>query len=283
MNTFVFLLTHFFTHKDFLPDPSMVPGTIYTPLQLFVELLFLAIILGGAFWAARHPEWIRPIFKRLLIMLVLLEVSIDLWDSFAGANRGINPGTVLPLYPCSIFMFVLPLVIWGRGLWKQIACGYICTLGLTGALINFIYPIARLADYSCISFPAFHTFFYHGSMLFTALVLMLSGEHRLTQMTSWWTPFLASVPGLLFSIPANFVNFSRIHADYMYFTGQHPLAQATLGQRANTPYFLAGMYAAYLFGPVLFYLLPTLLHRRRTNLACQTKNERFGCWKGADI
>ena len=47
MNTIRFMVLHFFTHKDFLPPAALVPGTIYSPLQITVELLFLAMILAG--------------------------------------------------------------------------------------------------------------------------------------------------------------------------------------------------------------------------------------------
>ena len=261
MDTILFLTNHFFTHKDFLPDEAQIPGTLYTPLQIAMELIFFALIIGGAVWTAKHQEHIRSILTALLIVLVFWEIAIDAWDSLAGVQQKFDFSINLPLYPCSIFMFTLPFVIWGKGFWKQMACGYICTLGLTGALINFIYPISRLTDYSCISFPAFHTFFYHGAMLFTALMLLFAGNHRYHHFLTWWTPFLASIPGLLVSIPANLINYSPIHADYMYFTGQHPLSQSVFGKQTGAPAVTAVMYAVYLFGPVLFYVLPWCIVR----------------------
>lgn len=256
MNSMMFLMSNFFTHKDFLPDATQIPGTLYTPLQMTVEVILLALILGGVVWTVKHQKYMKPILTAILIALLLLEFAIDAWDSLASAQRGFDLSVSLPLYPCSIFMFTLPFAIWGRGVWREMACGYICTLGLTGALINFIYPISRLMDYSCISFPAFHTFFYHGSMLFTALVLLLSGSHQLHRFSVWWVPFLASIPGLLFSVPANIVNYSAISSDYMYFTGQHPLSQSVFGNQASAHTVTAAMYAVYLFGPALFYVIP---------------------------
>ena len=256
MDTIRFMLLHFFTHKDFLPAAVLVPGKIFTSFQITAELLFLVAILAGVFWTIHHRQHMNKILTGLLITLLLWEVAIDAWDSLAGLQRGFDPAVSLPLYPCSIFLFTLPLVIWGKGLLRQMACGYICTLGLVGALINFLYPISRLTDYSCISFPAFHTFFYHGAMLFTALVLLGSRTHQLHQFPAWWTPLLASVPGLLVSIPANLVNYSPIPADYMYFTGQHPLSQSVFGQQPNPRFVTAIMYIVYLVGPVLFYFIP---------------------------
>ena len=77
--------------------------------------------------------------------------------------------------------------------------------------------------------------------------------HRLD---AWWTPFLASIPGLLLSIPANIINYSPIPADYMYFTGQHPLSKAVFGSNASMKTVTIIMYFVYFIGPAVFYYIP---------------------------
>ena len=257
MHTFTYLLRHFFTHKDFLPPAQELPGTLFTPMHLVFEAAVLAIVIGGAICVSRDRRRIKPVFTVMWVVLILLEIAIVSWDSLAGARHGLDLAVNLSLYPCSIFMYVLPFVIWGHGRWKQAACGYICTLGLLGALINFIYPVARLLDYSCISFPAFHTFTYHGSMLFACLVLLRSGEHRYGGTKTWWEPFLASLPGLIVSIPANIINYSPVQSDYMYFRGQHFLVARVFGA-ADPRMVTAVLYVLYLVVPAGFYLIPRL-------------------------
>ena len=253
MINYGYLFRNFFTHKDFLPPADQLPGTLFTPMSFMFEAVVLLIILSGAKYLASHKKQIRSVLTCLLVMLVVLEGCIISWDSLAGATKGLDLAVDLSLYPCSIFMYALPMYLWGHGIVKKMGCGYICTLGLLGALINFLYPISRLADYSCISFPAFHTFFFHGSMLFACLVLLLSGEHSYASVNVWWEIFLASVPGLLISIPANIINYSPIHADYMYFTGQHFIVAnvfGPVGPLRTTVY----MYLVYLLVPAAFYL-----------------------------
>lgn len=257
MDEFVFLMQNFFTHKDFLPAADQIPGTLFSPLHFVYETVVLAIVIGSAFYVARHKKIMKATFTWMLAILVIFEVVIISWDTLAGSRSHLDLAVNLSLYPCSIFMYVMPFVIWGKGLLKRMACGYVCSLGLLGALINFLYPVARLMDYSCISFAALHTFTYHGCMLFTCLVLLISGEHSYTRVTKWWEPFLASVPGLVLSIPANLVNYSSIQADYMYFTNQHFLSQRVFG---TTPPHIVTMvmYGVYLVVPALFYL-PSLV------------------------
>ena len=119
MNTIHFMLLHFFTHKDFLPPAALVPGTLFPPFQITAELLFLAVILAGVFWTVQHQQHLKKILTGLLITLLLWEVAIDAWDSLADLQWGFDPAVSLPLYPCSIFLFTLPLVIWGKGLLRQ--------------------------------------------------------------------------------------------------------------------------------------------------------------------
>lgn len=262
MKDFTYVLENFWTHKDFLASPDQIPGTLYTPMQWVFEAVVLGIIISAAVYVCRHKKMIKPVFTFNLVTLVVLEFIIVYWDSTAGKNPGFDFSTSLSLYPCSIFMYAMPFAIWGRGAAKQAACGYVCTLGLMGALVNFIYPVARLETYSCISFPAFHTFYFHGSMLFTCMVMLMSGYHRFRNVSRWWELFLASLPGLIVSIPANLVNYSPIDADYMYFRGKFPLIAGIFSGMSDVT-ITAIIYALYLVVPALFYL-PSYLAQKRS-------------------
>lgn len=253
MKDFNFLMNNFFTHKDYLPPADQIPGTLFTPLHFVFEAIVLLFLISSAVYVSKRKHLIKPVFTGILFTLLALEVAIVTWDSVAGKTIGFDLTTNLSLYPCSIFMYVMPFAIWGKGNVKKAACGYVCTLGLLGALINFIYPIARLMDYSCISFAAFHTFIYHGCMLFTCLVMLMSGYHRFTGVTRWWQMFLASLPGLLMSIPANIINYSPIQADYMYFTGQHFIV-ANIFKNSSPIQITCILYVLYLIVPACFYL-----------------------------
>lgn len=262
MKDLTYVLENFWTHKDFLVSPDQIPGTLYSPMQWVFEAVVLAIIIAAVVYVSRHKRLIKPVFIVNLITLVVLEFIIIYWDSMAGKNPGFDPRTSLSLYPCSIFMYAMPFAIWGRGTAKQAACGYVCTLGLMGALVNFIYPVTRLATYSCISFPAFHTFYFHGSMLFTCMVMLMSGYHSFRNVDRWWELFLASLPGLIVSIPANLVNYSPIDADYMYFRGKFPLVAGIFSGMSDVMV-TAIIYVLYLFVPAMFYL-PSYLAQRKS-------------------
>lgn len=145
------------------------------------------------------------------------EFAIVYFDSCLGKEVRYNISSVLPLWPCSIFLYAAPFAIFAKGDVKYAACGYICTLGLLGGLVNFVYPANYLSSYSCISFAGFRTIFYHGSMVFTALTMLLSGYHSFKKVMFLKQVFLPIIPTLLISIPSNIINFMIPGADYMFF------------------------------------------------------------------
>ena len=218
MWSFTDLLNHFFTHKDFLPPAAKLPGTLFTPLHFLTSLCWIAlIVLACALLRKKEERTIRKVFTGLWISVVALEAVKILWETFCGATVDFEAGGVLPLYPCSIYLYTMPFAIWGKGNVRYAACGYVCSLGLLGGAINFVYPANILNNYSCISFAGFHTLFYHGVLVLSAALMLLTGYHSYKLVTRPRQLLLPAVPALVISIVANLVNFSPVNSDYMFF------------------------------------------------------------------
>ncbi len=110
MFTFSDLLQNFFTHKDFLPPADQIPGTMFTPLHfLFALCLATAVILLGLFLSKKSEKSIRTVFACIWAVLVVLEFTKITWESVSGATVRVEWGGMMPLYPCSIFMYAMPL------------------------------------------------------------------------------------------------------------------------------------------------------------------------------
>lgn len=262
MKDLSYLFHNFFTHKDFLAPPEQIPGTLFTPLHFLFAAVLLALVILGAVHLSRHKEKIRPVFTAIWVVAVIWEFVIVYWESTAGMAPGLDLQTNLSLYPCSLFIYTLPFIIWAKGPLQKMAYGYLCTLGILGGAVNFIYPGIRLATYSCVSFVGFHTFFFHGAIVFTFLVVVLSGMHRYDGITHWYELLYPAVPSLLLSIPANIVNYSHIQSDYMFFRGELPLFQAIFGEAKDITTTLI-FYGAYILVPALCYLPSYLRHLRQ--------------------
>ena len=262
MWTFSQLLRNFFTHKDFLPAAETIPGTMFTPLHFVFAALCLAAVIGAALLMSRRSERARrAVFGVLWGLTLVLELTKIVWESFTGATVGVEWAGVMPLYPCSIFMIALPLIVFGKGNVHRAGCGYVCTLGLLGGSINFVYPATILGNYSCISFAGFHTFFYHGAIVFCALTLLLSGDHSFRGVTKWSQLLIPALPCLGMSVAANLVNFSPVGSDYMFFKLQSFIF-APIGRALPVALCVAIVYLAYLMIHALPYL-PSFVANRR--------------------
>ena len=257
------LIQNFFTHKDFLPPADQLPGTLFTPLHFVASACWIGlIVLVCVLLRKKEEKTLRAVFTGLWITVVVLEITKILWETFCGTAVNFEVAGILPLYPCSIFMYALPFAIWGKGKVRYAACGYVCSLGLLGGAINFVYPANILNNYSCISFAGFHTLFYHGVMVLCAALMLLTGYHSYKKVTRTWELLLPAVPALAVSIVANLVNFSPVGSDYMFFR-LNSFFFAPLG--AATPDWLGVIlvYGIYLLICALPYLPFWLFQKKR--------------------
>ena len=252
MKDFGYLIKNFFTHKDKLAPASELPGTMFTPLHFIVAGIILALVIIFALTVYKKEKFIKPLFIVLWAVVTVLEVVKITWESTTGNVVKLEVTGILPLYPCSIFMYAMPFAIWGKGKVKQAACGYVCTLGLLGGAVNFFYPMTVLYRYSIISFSAMHSMIYHAIMLFTCLTILLSKYHRYTGVKNILDLFLPCIPTLIMSIPANIVNYTY-GADYMFFRGTSAFLPAIFGDTEKIVVTLI-IYCLYIIVPACFYL-----------------------------
>ncbi len=263
MATYGQVVRHFFTHKDFLPPPNEWPGTLFTPLQMIFCLLVAALIVFLAVRCSKKSEaYQKRVYVVLWLVMLITEPIVVLWEACAGKTFHIEWSSALSLWGCSIFLYAAPFAIFGKGDVRHAACGYICTLGLLGGLVNFFYPATYISYYSCLSFAGFRTVFYHGAMVFTALCMLLSGYHSFRGVTKWRQVLLPMVPALLVSVPANIANIFIPGADYMFFRLES-FFFAPIGQALPKTVTALMVYAAYAVIHCVPYLPSYLSNRNK--------------------
>ncbi len=262
------LLQHFFTHKDFLGGLNL-PGKLFSPLHLVFSACVLASVILLAILLSKKSEGTR---RRVLLsvwgVLLILEVVKTLFESFCGAEVHFEAGGILPLYPCSVYLYTLPFCFCKRRGVRLAACGYLFTVGFIGASVNFVYPVNILSNYSCISFMGFHTHLFHGAMLFTMLTMLLSGYHTYRAVGKWHELVLPALPMLLVSIPANIINFSPVGSDYMFFKCDSFFLPSIVGDMPDAVSTVI-VYAVYILVPALCYLPGLLMNKK---MAKKSKN-----------
>lgn len=260
MEQLLYTLQNFFIHKDFLDHGKLV-GMLFSPLHLVLSALLLALIVFAAIKLRKcDHKTVRNIMAVLWALMTVWEVVKIVWETVGGSAVRFEWGGILPLYPCSIFMYAMPFALWGNKYMRKAGCGYLCTLGLLGAAINFFYPANVLSNYSCLSFAGAHTMMFHGVMLFCCLLMQTSGYHRYTHLTRPWELLLPAIPTMIVSIPANIVNYSPIGSDYMFFKCNSFFLPAVFGWLEDWQSTVI-LYVLYLLLPVVFYL-PGMLYVR---------------------
>lgn len=242
------LFDYFFTNKAYLP--ADLPGRLFSPLHIAVMvILIIAVPLLAFLLRKMKKKNMKILFIVLWALMVVMEGVKITWESCTNPN-GFEITGILPLYICSIFMYVMPFAIWGGefSIWRRSACSFICTLNLIGDLVNFVYPSNVLSNYSVISFAGLHTLFYHGIMVFVALLMLFSKYYDYKNIKD---SILAFIPLFIVSIPANIINFVY-NCSYMFFRGGFPFS--IISDHMPEWLWIIVLYIAYALVPYLFYL-----------------------------
>lgn len=255
------LFENFFTHKDFLGGLNL-PGRLFSPLHIvFSACVLMTVIVLAVILSKKSESTQKRILMTLWGIFVVFEVVKTVYESLCGSEPRFEVGGILPLYPCSVYLYSFPFCFSKKRSIRLAACGYLFTVGFLGAAINFIYPVNVLSNYSCISFMGFHTLSFHGTMLFSMLVLLFSGYHKYNSITGFSELILPALPMLIVSIPANIINFSPIGSDYMFFKCNSFFLPAIFGGLSDgVTTVLAYLFYAVL--PGLFYLPGYILNAK---------------------
>ena len=197
----------FFTTNDLLgrvgPFNKVVDYTIW--------YIALAVLTVALIWYLNKKENSKLV-KYCLIACWGIAVGVDIAKIIVSVSTGgfVITGS-LPLYICSIFMYAMPFAIWGKGRIKDIGCTYVCTIGLFGAIMNYVIPSVTY-DYSLLSFWGAHTTIYHSMLLVAPFVMLCTGYTKLSFKNLGWT-FLGFVCLTIGVVVIDYI----IEADYMYF------------------------------------------------------------------
>ena len=235
---------NWFTTKDLFNRSG--PFTVCADYIVWYILAAIVSVAGIYFLCKRKNERATKI---VLMVLWAVTVALDVTKLIVNICGGFNIRSGLPLYICSLFMYVMPFAIWGRGVFKRIGCAIVCSLGLFGAIGNYVVP-SVIVSYSLFSFFGFHTTLFHTILVAAPLIMLCTGYYRFKFKDYGWTYlgfFVLTIPALIFNFIAK--------TDYMYlFEGNYlPLLD---GVAAKVGYgWPPIMYAVYAAIIILMQLL----------------------------
>ena len=113
----------------------------------------------------------------------------------------------LPLWTCSIYLFVMPISLFCKKEKIKNACNaFLCSLSLIGGFINFLFPSESL-----FSFMGLHTFLYHFILLISPIIMLVTGYYK-----PRFNHFIGAIAIFtIYAIPV-FIYDSIFMQDYMF-------------------------------------------------------------------
>lgn len=249
---------NFFDYKDFIPSEDKQNVMWSNAHIIFIVLSVLAIILLCYFFRNIRGKSVDKYLKIIAIVIPILEVIKITWETYwdLKLGHGFNITGLLPLYTCSMFIYVLPFAGWGKGRVKECALAFLTTLSVFAGLTNFFIP-PIFNTYPFFSYASFTSLNYHFLMVFTG-IFIVSTRYYVPNFKSIFKGF---IPLLLFSIiviPFDYIMFYNGHywIDYMLYI--HGFGAPILPDISDAlgKVSLRGVYTILMMGG---YLLITLL------------------------
>ena len=143
---------------------------------LFVFVL-VSISLHQLIRKNTQPLTVLKVTSVLIIALEIMKYIL------LGRERGHLPVHQFPFQLCSYSLYAMPIVAFGRQTWRETFLPFAFGVGMVASLLVFAYP-ATVLGRAYFWFPfegewlPFHSFIYHGVMLFFSLYLVFSKLYR---------------------------------------------------------------------------------------------------------
>lgn len=184
------------------------PFNDFLEYKLFYLLFAAAAIFAVIFLVKKkNPK----LTKIALITIWVINLVFDMFKLYGLSLDGnFNVGGDMLLYICSLFLYAMPFALWGKEKLKNIACTFICTIGLFGAIMNFAFP-GVIDSNSLFSFWGIHTTVYHLNLLLVPAIMIATGYFKVNWRNFGW----AFLFFFIMTIPALFFNFMA-DTDWMY-------------------------------------------------------------------
>jgi hypothetical protein len=249
---------NFFDYKDFIPSEDKQNVMWSNAHIIFIVLSVLAIIFLCYFFRNIRGKSVDKYLKIIAIVIPILEVIKITWETYwdLKLGHGFNITGLLPLYTCSMFIYVLPFAGWGKGRVKECALAFLTTLSVFAGLTNFFIP-PIFNTYPFFSYASFTSLNYHFLMVFTGIFIVATRYY----VPNFKSIFKGFIPLLLFSIiviPFDYIMFYNGHywIDYMLYI--HGFGAPILPEISDAlgKVSLRGVYTILMMGG---YLLITLL------------------------
>ena len=197
----------FFDYQEFIfINGEKYHGQDYFGLThiVFMIIATIALILLCVFLRKTSHKKVEIYLKVLAVLVPIIEVVKIVWESYWDITvaGGFDFSGLLPIYTCSMFIYILPISAFAKGKVKECAISWLGTICIFAGFTNF-YLTQILHDYPFWTYATFTSLYFHFLMSFTGIFLLVTGYYK----PKWIDVIKGYIPLLIFSvlvIPTNY-------------------------------------------------------------------------------
>lgn len=153
----------------------------------------------------------------IVCMAIFASVTEVMKMIFVGVTYGIKEVEFVPMYFCSLFIYATILACTNVKILKTTGLSFLFFGGIIGAVAFFAYPSSCIPNYPIYHFMCLRTMLYHGSMIYTGILIVMRGYY-VPNIKHFWNYFVALLIICLAAYTTNMITGS----DFMYIS--KPLA-----------------------------------------------------------
>ena len=152
---------------------------VYEPCRMYTKghftLLFITIlcIVVALEYVIKNKKDIRKTIRYCTIFVWIYEVIIIYFKISKNGTEDVND--YLPLYYCSLLLYAGFLSSFTEGKLKRAGDVFLATGAIVGGATYLVYPSTSLPWYPMFHLVSFHSFMFHGMMVYLGILINMTG------------------------------------------------------------------------------------------------------------
>lgn len=155
-------------------NPEIACG-MWSLTYIIALIVVITFIVGGLYISRKMTH--KGVKNVLIFDAVFTSTTEIIKMIFIGSNYGIKKVEFVPLYFCSLFIYMSSFALSKNETIKKTGLAFLFYGGIVGALCFFIYPSACIPNYPIYHFMCIRTFMYHGLMIYTGILIVMRGYY----------------------------------------------------------------------------------------------------------
>lgn len=212
----------------------------YKHLLLFILIAILIAVITKNTKIEKKEE-VKKIIQRSTLIIWALEIAKIIFLIYIGEGKNINK--IVPLYYCSLLLYSGLFSSFGKGIIKRAGDVFLATGGIVGGLTFLVFPTTSLPEYPMFHFISFHSFFFHGTMVYLSIII---NKYKYIELKFSDILYYAGLI-LLICIGAYVIN-TKFGSNLMFISKDFP----------NSPVTVLYNWAGKMFTPIMIFLQMTV-------------------------